>query len=385
MMTALALLLTLLAIACGKQDGPEVGLERDSVWDGSVATAFESGDGSENNPFLIKTPSQLAYLAQQVNAGNSYEGCHFEIVSDMNLAGHNWTPIGTSYRNRFSGRLDGKGHKILGLKVDTDVKFAGLFGNVRGPLGFEVSVIKNIVIQDAEIHALSAVCGILCGFATYASVSGCEVNGSVETKFGAGGLVGGASRVEIRDCVSEVHVTGLNVGGLCCGTEYSTIEDCAVRNSKLTSTDRGGSVGGSAGGLAAGIDRKSDFSRCRCEVEIRCSRYAGGLFGMLALGASGSKVTDCIAVGSINDPSTGGGFVGYVRNGNISFENCGFDGTLGGYKNLGTIIGTDGSGKLTFSGCWYDGTKTGWLPKVGKPKDGAADYSGISDTKPSGV
>ena len=373
------------AAACGKQDGPEVGLERDSVWDGSVATAFESGDGSENNPFLIKTPSQLAYLAQQVNAGNSYEGCHFEIVSDMNLAGHNWTPIGTSYRNKFSGSLDGKGHKILGLKVDTDVKFAGLFGNVRGPLGFEVSVIKNIVIQDAEIHALSAVCGILCGFATYASVSGCEVNGSVETKFGAGGLVGGASRVEIRDCVSEVHVTGLNVGGLCCGTEYSTIEDCAVRNSKLTSTDRGGSVGGSAGGLAAGIDRKSDFSRCRCEVEIRCSRYAGGLFGMLALGASGSKVTDCIAVGSINDPSTGGGFVGYVRNGNISFENCGFDGTLGGYKNLGTIIGTDGSGKLTFSGCWYDGTKTGWLPKVGKPKDGAADYSGISDTKPSGV
>lgn len=380
------LTIALLAAACGKQQSdPNVGSEQDSVWDGSVATAFESGDGSENNPFIIKTPSQLAFLAQQVNAGNSYEDCHFEIVSDMNLAGHNWTPIGTSYRCKFSGSLDGKGHKILGLKVDSDVKFAGLFGNVRGFVGFEMSVIKNIVIPDAEIRALSAVCGILCGFATYASVSGCEVSGSVETKFGAGGLVGGASRVEIRDCVSEVHVTGLNVGGLSCGAEYSTIEDCAVRNSKLTSTDREGSVGGAAGGLAAGIDRKSDFSRCRCEVEIRCGRYAGGLFGMFALGATGSKVTDCIAVGSILDPSTGGGFVGYVHNGNISFENCGFDGTLEGYKNLGTIIGTDDSGKLTFSGCWYDGTKTGVLPKVGKPKGGAADYSGISDTKPSGV
>lgn len=378
------LTIALLAAACGKQQSdPNVGSEQGSVWDGSVATAFESGDGSENNPFQIKTPSQLAYLAQQVNAGSSYEGCHLEIVSDMDLAGRSWTPIGTE-RRRFIGNLDGKGHKILGLKVDSDVKYAGLFGYIRW------AVIKNIVIPDAEIRMLSAsggiLCGILCGIATNVSIYGCEVSGSVETKVNAGGLVGGVSYAEIRNCVSEVHVTGCNVGGLFSGVNDSTIEDCTVWNSKLTSTDREGAIGGAAGGLAAGIDRKSDFSRCRCEAEIWYGRYAGGLFGMLSHMARGSKVADCIAVGRILGPSTGGGFVGYVRYAdNASFENCGFDGTLEGYKNLGAIIGMDDSGKLTFSGCWYDGTKTGGLPKVGKPKGGAADYSGISDTKPSGV
>lgn len=154
--------LALLLVGCGKEQGSDVGSGRDSVWDGSVATAFESGDGSESNPFQIKTPSQLAYLAQQVNGGNSYEGCYIEIAADMDLAGRSWTPIGTAPR-RFTGNLDGKGHKILGLKVDADVDYAGLFGyigHLRNPRDNGFNVVKNLVIPNAELHALSASSGI---------------------------------------------------------------------------------------------------------------------------------------------------------------------------------------------------------------------------------
>lgn len=379
MMTAAVLVLLL--VGCGKEQGPDVGSGRDSVWDGSVATAFENGDGSESNPFQIKTPSQLAYLAQQVNGGNSYAGCHFEIAADMDLAGRSWTPIGTAPR-RFTGNLDGKGHKILGLKVDADVDYAGLFGyigHLRNPRDNGFNVVKNLVIPNAELHALSASSGILSGGAMYASISGCEVSGVVETKSSAGGLIGHAMYVEIRDCVSEVQVTASAVGALCCDIQYSTIEDCTVRNSILECTSSS-----YVGGLCASVGSQSTISRCTCDAEVRFGRFAGGLFGTLSY--SGNKVIDCIARGRIINPSiAGGGFVGYADGSGHSFENCGFEGRLEGYKNLGTIVGNDRSGSLTFTGCWYDGTKVGGLPKVGLVDSEGTDYSGISDTKPSGV
>lgn len=377
------LTIALLAAACGKQQSdPNVGSEQDSVWDGSVATAFESGDGSENNPFQIKTPSQQAYLAQQVNTGNSYEGCHLEIVSDMDLAGRSWTPIGTVLR-RFSGNLDGKGHKILGLKVDSEVNYAGLFGYIgrlRDPRGNGANVVKNLVIPDAELHSPSAISGILCGAVMYASVSDCEVSGVVETKNGAGGLAGNVFNAEIWDCAIEVQVKSPSVGAICEVVQFSTIEGCTVRKSKVECIDNHGN----AGGLFASASGQNTISRCTCDAEVRLGRFAGGLIGYL--NSSANKLTDCIAVCRILGPSSGGGFVGFASNGrDNSFENCGFEGRLEGFNNLGTIVGMDNSGELTFTGCWYDGTKTGGLPKVGAVNSEGTDYSGISDTKPSGV
>ena len=41
-----------------------------SVWDGStVATAYESGDGTEANPYEIATAEQFDYFAEQIEAG----------------------------------------------------------------------------------------------------------------------------------------------------------------------------------------------------------------------------------------------------------------------------------------------------------------------------
>jgi len=34
------------------------------IWDGSIATEFAGGNGTEEEPYLIKTASQLAYLSK---------------------------------------------------------------------------------------------------------------------------------------------------------------------------------------------------------------------------------------------------------------------------------------------------------------------------------
>ena len=44
-----------------------------ATWDGSIATAFEGGNGTADDPYQIATGAELAYLANNVNAGENYE------------------------------------------------------------------------------------------------------------------------------------------------------------------------------------------------------------------------------------------------------------------------------------------------------------------------
>ena len=58
---------------------------RSAIWDGSIAAGFAGGSGTEDDPYLISNGSELAYLAQQVNSGNSYENVHFKLTNDIYL------------------------------------------------------------------------------------------------------------------------------------------------------------------------------------------------------------------------------------------------------------------------------------------------------------
>ena len=74
---------------------PDIGIEivppktenpkRSALWDGSIAAGFAGGSGTEDDPYLISNGSELAYLAQQVNSGNSYENVHFKLTNDIYL------------------------------------------------------------------------------------------------------------------------------------------------------------------------------------------------------------------------------------------------------------------------------------------------------------
>lgn len=56
-----------------------------SVWDGRIANSFASGAGTEKDPYEIRTADQLAFLAKQVNQGNSFANTYFELESDIHL------------------------------------------------------------------------------------------------------------------------------------------------------------------------------------------------------------------------------------------------------------------------------------------------------------
>ena len=133
-------------------------------WDGSVATSFIPLDpsgtsgaiGSLNNPYLISSGADLAYLAQRVNSGNTYAGSYFRLVANIDLDGRNWTPIGNG-TNSFQGIFDGQGHNITnGLITNNNYPgynayvYLGLFGSVGN--ANSATVIKNLEIKQFNIN-----------------------------------------------------------------------------------------------------------------------------------------------------------------------------------------------------------------------------------------
>lgn len=93
--------------------------EESSTWDGNIATAFDGGDGTADNPYQIATGAQLAYLAKFVNSDikNDCAGEYFVLTADIDLNGQQWEAIGKGGRNSadFSGTFDGQYHKIINL------------------------------------------------------------------------------------------------------------------------------------------------------------------------------------------------------------------------------------------------------------------------------
>lgn len=92
-----------------------------TAWDGSVATAFAGGSGTENDPYQIDDGAQLAYLASEVNKGQTYENSYFVLTADINLANHDWTRIGNSFSDALFG---GTNYSLFaGILTAKDIPF----------------------------------------------------------------------------------------------------------------------------------------------------------------------------------------------------------------------------------------------------------------------
>lgn len=123
------------------------------IWDGNVASEFKFGDGTYETPYLITNGSELAYLAQEVNSGITFENEYFQLTNDINLNDNNWTPIGNT-NNSFRGTFDGAGHvignaRIIIDSIPTQIESYGFFGSLGG--GNSKAIIKNTEIYNIKI------------------------------------------------------------------------------------------------------------------------------------------------------------------------------------------------------------------------------------------
>ena len=265
-----------------------------AAWDGSSVSAALVGSGSELDPYLISSENDLAFVAKQVNDGvTTYTGEYFKLTVDLDLGGHNWTPIGAAKPNFFMGTFDGDGHTVYGLNVHTNpdnknALYAGVFGRV------DSGVVKNLTVEGAKVVSYKyggAVVGNLTGKADAAPAAvinchaiNCEVRGVQ-----IGGVVGRSSQTGAPK--GHFNITGCSATSVTFGSH--TVEDFP----NLAIDVENHFVGGIVGGVGSTIVSGCFTTNMTANVHGIGFAPAGGIVGVFGADKASSDIVNCGAVG----------------------------------------------------------------------------------------
>ena len=235
-------------------------------------------DGS----YTVYNANGLMNIAELVNGGKT--DINITLDTNIDLTGKDWTPVGTSFRNSYTGTFDGGGHTIKGLTVTTNDQFVGLFGSLG-----KAGTVKNVVMEGVQItnnHGSGYVGGVVGN--SDGTIENCSVSGSVSGTAYVGGVVGVQWFGSITGCSSSATVKGM------------------------------GDVGGVAGQTNADATLTACYATGNVTIELghRDRVYVGGLVGWNA----GSSVLACYATGNVTSTgsSTGNVYIGGFLGGNYA-------------------------------------------------------------------
>ena len=162
-------------------------------WDGVTIANSLGGNGTAESPYTITNGAELMYFAAQVNNGNSYEGKHIHLKTNIDMDmfnnGKTWTPIGVLSSTPFMGIFDGECHEIKNL--DISLKKGALSDSVETYIGFfgyiKTASVKNLGIFEYEVNQnynYDTTIGSMVGYAGENSlILNCYSNGEIEANF----------------------------------------------------------------------------------------------------------------------------------------------------------------------------------------------------------
>ena len=146
----------------------------------SLAAAKDLGYTIESDgSYTVTSADGLMNVAELVNGGKT--DINITLDKNIDLTGKDWTPIGTSFDNSYTGTFDGNGKTITGLTVTGSDRYTGLFGFIKG-------TVKNVVLTEINITSGTFVGGV-AGWSFGGNIENCSVSGSVSGS-DVGGVVG---------------------------------------------------------------------------------------------------------------------------------------------------------------------------------------------------
>ncbi len=211
---------------------------------------FSGGSGTEANPYLIATKTDLKTLSE--NSSYWQQGYYFKQTADITFttadfasggafynSGLGWIPIGASYQLLFTGYYDGDGHIIDGLTINNTSGYSGLFGIAKN------AEIKNLGLENVNISG--RICGSILGCAriseeNYNIIKNCYASGTLNGSYAAGGLVAiGEGYLKIIDCYSRVSVTSesTSAGIIVTPGSYLVFQNCYAAAEVRQGTSQG--------------------------------------------------------------------------------------------------------------------------------------------------
>ena len=255
-------------------------------------------------PYLITSAKELAFLAQEVNNGNSYEGKVFQLTKDINLNNKEWTPIGNA-GNSFKGIFNGSGRMIQnatitisGTLTTNQIYSYGFFGSIGN--GSSYAIIKNVQFNNINLNL---------------TVSGTTSN-------------------------STTTANGYNLG-IVTGTMYnkSKVANVSVKNSKIQSTNNisvqsrifqvfAGGIAGNVQNSNGNYNDPGDGSRYKIE---NC--YVSADIDMSSIVSNSNRRMYYLTL------VQSGGIVGNIRKQPVWPEKCLYSGAIDCNGFIGPIFG----------------------------------------------
>ena len=193
----------------------------DNIWQGEVAGSFADGNGTAEDPYLIRNADQLAYLNTLVSAGEDAAKASYKLLADIDFGGvknaevkgNVWYPIGYlgkgegtnsageetwyTYGGAFMGTFDGNGHKISNIYQNTWIMDGnydyGYWDEAMGLFGYVYNgTVKNLTMENFSSDGEFTPTGCVAAYAknsTFENISLVNCNPRVYNT-GNGGIVG---------------------------------------------------------------------------------------------------------------------------------------------------------------------------------------------------
>ena len=320
-----------------------------------------------NSEIHIKLPSELKWLANQVNDGNSFKG--YTIYLDNNLdffarkdesgqwensrnEQYSWIPIGLTYANRLEATFDGNGHTIKGIYVTLTDKYGGIFGNAN--------TIRNLIVKSSYIKSTSTAGGI-AGAIREGILENCyNINTEVivTAEQAAGGLVGQFTGTNITKCYNtgKILTEGKIAGGIVGLSKDGNIENCYNI----------GNVSGKnqfISGVIGYIANEKSFNIFNCYNLGNIEGDKGCVSGVVSIVTGEQpKIENCYNAGDIRgNGEIVGGLLGWMDCNNMTVKSCYNKGEVvnGGKFTSGVLAYATKANEITIENCYNVGNVTG--------------------------
>lgn len=280
------------------------------------AAVPQQGEGTATDPYRISTADELAWLAQEVNAGR---GASYNAVlgNDIDLKDKGWTPIGKNSSYAYKDTFDGGGYTISGLKIDSTAQYQALFGYVKG------GTIKNLTVVGSVTSSNKYTAGIVA-YGSPVTVKSCTNKVSVtatEKGYAAGVVASASTNSEVMGCTNIGAIIGCGdfVGGIVgAGSGIKTISNC-FNHGSVTNNGKPSGYAYCTGGIAGNVSSSSStVIRCGNTGAVTSTiKRTGGVVG----GAAGT-ISACFNTGTVTGIYGVGGVAGGASTKDVKITDC---------------------------------------------------------------
>ena len=373
----------------------------DSGW--TDGPAFE-GDGSQEDPYIIRTPLQLVSVNPLLVTGQTV---YFSLANDIDMTGVTWVPFNNVWGNK-PFYLEGNGHTVSNVNSAVTGSYNGFFGHLLGtvknlnidhitstigdnypgaalagwigtdPASYDrPALVENVHLTNASVvNGFTRKVGT-AGFAARsgnATIRNCSFSGSLSntmdkgsleaTDSPTGGIVAydyGNNTYENVSFTGSISVTPAfnNIGGIVgyCAAA-TTLTGCQANITNIavaSSSNVGGIVGFAADALTV-----TGTTSPRSVVSFptfNAVSFVGGVVGRTDKAPTISNYSVTLPVTlTATSVSRSAGILAYSADG-CTISNCDADVTLAGHSSLAGIVAY-GTTTSRVSGCSTSGTIT---------------------------